>query len=46
MGGVTAGVFYETGVTGLAVLTGKKAVDWAIGWLKAMNLYIICPVAS
>lgn len=32
MGGATAGVFYGAGVAGLAVLAGKKAVDWAVGW--------------
>ena len=32
MGGAAAGVFYGAGVAGLAVLTSKKAVDWAVGW--------------
>ncbi len=32
MGGAAAGVFYGAGVAGLAVLGGKKAVGWAIGW--------------
>lgn len=32
MGGAAAGMFYGAGVAGLAVLAGKKAVGWAIGW--------------
>jgi hypothetical protein len=32
MGGAAAGVFYGAGVAGLAVLAGKKAFDWAVGW--------------
>ena len=32
MGGAAAGVFYGAGFAGLALLAGKKAVDWAVGW--------------
>jgi len=32
MGGAAAGVFYGAGFAGLAVLAGKQAVDWAVGW--------------